>query len=491
MQKLNRSLLFTESNTVYSSGEDTPIDLKLDMLLPEGTAELFRVRPTEKGLLLRREFFAGILADRENAAARFKKRLAMLDRAEEAYKALEGAVCDNARYCIFFEYAKRMVEIYRVFAEDFGYGELYSGFSSYFADAVRNEDFAELCGKLESVAQADNRIGALNLNADGEKIKVSREIPVSMRERIARCLEAYGISAPDSERKRMLIQKSIIDASATLYPAEFAEFAEFYRVYGDFFDRSVFDTAPEFRLAIGIIDLVGRAEAAGLPYCFPSVSEAKKIKLYDVYDIALLLKGDVTIVPNDGVFTSDEPFFYLTGANGGGKTTYLRAMGNAVLMFLFGAPVFCRGGECCLLDGVHTHFPKDERFEGSGRFADEQKRVETILSACENAEGRGNSLILLNETYSTTNEEKATVCTSELARRLHGSGNFGLYITHQHGVDEAVVPFLGVLVDEQDRNRRTYRIERRRLKNRSFAADILAKYGITAEGLGTLLRGNG
>ena len=137
---------------------------------------------------------------------------------------------------------------------------------------------------------------------------------------------------------------------------------------------------------------------------------------------------------------------------------------------------------------VHTHFPKDERFEGSGRFADEQKRVDVILNACQNSEGHGNSLILLNETYSTTNEEKATVCTSELARNLYKSGNLGLYITHQHGVDEAVVPFLGVMVDELDKNRRTYRIERRRLKNRSFAADILAKYGITEEGLTQLLK---
>ena len=488
MQKLNRSLLFTELNTELSSGEDTPLDLKLDMLLPEGTESLFRVKPTEKGLLLRREFFSKILSDRQSAIQRFENALTLLYGAEAAYKALESAVCDNAKCYVFCEYALRMTEIYRVLAEDHGYGELYGGFSSYFADAVASEEFAELCAKLETVYKAKERIGALDLNAEGEKIKISRETPVSMREKVALCLDAYGISLPATDRKRALIQKGIVDAAATLYPAEFAEFAEFYRVYGDFFDRTVFGIVTEFRLAIGIIRLVERADKAGVPHCFPALSEAKKIKLYDVYDIALLLKDGVSIVPNDGVFTSDEPFFYLTGANGGGKTTYLRAMGNAVLMFLFGAPVFCRSGECCLLDGVHTHFPKDERFEGSGRFADEQKRVDGILSACENAEGHGNSLILLNETYSTTNEEKATVCTSELARRLHASGNFGLYITHQHGVDEAVVPFLGVLVDEQDRNRRTYRIERRRLKNRSFAADILAKYGITAEELSELLR---
>lgn len=489
MQRLTRSLLFTDLNTEYSSGADTPIDLKLDMLLPEGTAELFRIKPTEKGLLLRREFFSDILADRESSVARFEKALSLLAHAEEAKQALEGAVCDNAKYYIFVEYAARMSEIYRVFAEKAELGELYDGFCSYFSEAISSPEFGALNNKLNDILESRERIGFLDLNAENEKIKVSRENPASMREKLRLCLEAYGIPMPDSENKFIPLQKSIVDAAAALYPAEFADFAEFYRVYGDFFDDSVFKTALEFRLAVGIIRLVEKAERAGVPYCFPQLSEAKKIKLYDVYDIALLLKGDVKIVPNDGIFTADEPFFYLTGANGGGKTTYLRALGNAVLSFLFGAPVFCRGGECCLLDAVHTHFPKDERFEGSGRFADEQKRVDEILSLCDNGEGRGNSLVLLNETYSTTNEEKATVCTSLLARKLHASGNFGLYITHQHGVDETVVPFLGVLVDEQDKNRRTYRIERRRLKNRSFAADILAKYGITAEELGKLLRG--
>ncbi|MBQ9116571.1 MAG: hypothetical protein IJY04_06065, partial [Clostridia bacterium] len=105
MQRLTRSLLFTDLNTEYSSGADTPIDLKLDMLLPEGTAELFCVKPTEKGLLLRRKFFSDILADRESSVARFEKALSLLARAEEAKQALEGAVCDNAKYYIFVEYA--------------------------------------------------------------------------------------------------------------------------------------------------------------------------------------------------------------------------------------------------------------------------------------------------------------------------------------------------------------------------------------------------
>ena len=201
MQRLTRSLLFTDLDTEYSSGADAPLDLKLDMLLPEGTAELFRVKPTEKGLLLRREFFSNILADRENSVDRFEKALSLLSDAEEAKEALDGAVCDNAKHYIFSEYAARMAAIYRAFSEKTELGELYGGFRSYFADAVSSPEFDAMSRKLAEISAAKERVGALDLNAEGEKIKVFRESPRSMREKLSVCLDAYGISVPESGRR--------------------------------------------------------------------------------------------------------------------------------------------------------------------------------------------------------------------------------------------------------------------------------------------------
>ncbi|MBQ9116707.1 MAG: hypothetical protein IJY04_06755 [Clostridia bacterium] len=487
MQNLHHGLLFIDETLESTFGIDTTLDLKLDALLPEGTTEFLRVRPTKEGLLLRRELFSALLRDRENAKAAINSLRELMLDAQEAFEALDSAVCDNAKYYIFSEFTTRMTSLYRAAAVPKPYGKLYGRFSGYFEAQISDTRFSELCRRLETVNEAKQRIGALDLDADGDRIKLSRQKQGTMLRKVLDCIEKYGITVTEKTQKPLVIQKAIIDATAKLYPVEFAEFTAFYNDFSDMFTPNIFESIPQITLVLGIMDLVERAEAAGVPYCFPELSSAKEIKLYDVYDVALLLKEGTKIVPNDVYFNSKEPFFYLTGANGGGKTTYLRALGNAMTLFLFGAPVFCRAGEACILDSIHTHFPKDERFEGSGRFADEQARVNEILSACIDSEGRGNSLILLNETYSTTNEEKATVCTSELAHTLYESGNFGLYITHQHGVDEKTVPFLGVLVDESDRNRRTYRIERRRLNNRSFAADILIKYGITRDGLKDIL----
>ena len=93
--------------------------------------------------------------------------------------------------------------------------------------------------------------------------------------------------------------------------------------------------------------------------------------------------------------------------------------------------------------------------------------------------------------YSTTNEELAVRSTLELAEKLKASGSFTLYITHQHGLEAAQVPFLSVIVDQDDQNRRTYRIARRLEAEGSYAADILRRYGLDEEALSRRFGGNG
>lgn len=125
-----------------------------------------------------------------------------------------------------------------------------------------------------------------------------------------------------------------------------------------------------------------------------------------------------------------------------------------------------------------THFPRDERFDSGGRFQNENALVNEILE-----EEDGQCLILLNETYSATSEELAVPLTVALAERLYKSGSFGIYITHQHGVGQTSIPFLNVVIDSDNANRRTYKIARQQGSDGSFALDILKKYNLDRESL--------
>ncbi|MBQ7720683.1 MAG: hypothetical protein IJT56_08880 [Clostridia bacterium] len=248
---------------------------------------------------------------------------------------------------------------------------------------------------------------------------------------------------------------------------------------GKFYDRSVLSYIGQLRFYLGFASAFDRVTAAGIPLIFPTISNEKKIDVRSAYDITLLAKDDMKIIPNDILFTADEPFFYLTGANGGGKTTYLRAVGTTAVMFALGCPVACESAEMSIPDGIYTHFPRDERFDENGRFMDDQNRVDAILAKAD-----GSSIVLLNETYSTTTEDIAVNLTSSLASRLYSTGVFGLYITHQLGISQNQIPYLNVVVDHTDANRRTYKVERRRADSSSYARDILLKYRLTREQLG-------
>ena len=100
----------------------------------------------------------------------------------------------------------------------------------------------------------------------------------------------------------------------------------------------------------------------------------------ELYDISLLAKNCENIVPNDADFTEYEPFCFLLGANGGGKTTYLRALGVNLILFLAGCPVFAKEAEIYPFDIVLSHFPRDERFDNTGRLDEERKRTEEMLN---------------------------------------------------------------------------------------------------------------
>lgn len=470
-------LLFSDKRTLPVSPAETITDLKLDLLLSEEVTKFLLLKAEKETLLARREMFEALLRD-ENALSKVAAIKDSLGKASVLYKAHNTTLSDKAAAFIFVHLFGEFAAFCRQATKMAGYGSLSDRFAQVFKSICETTAFIEAEQEQPAVLAVISEAATVVLKSEGENTKVARESEKNIADELRACAKELGVPLRQKENPPIVIQKDIAEAAGKLYPAQFAEAEKFADKYRTVISGEIFGYLEELTFIHGILQFTLQAKSKGIPYSFPALSDKKCIDFKNVYDITLLKKEGTVIVPNDVSFTEAEPFYYLTGANGGGKTTYIRAVGVASLLFLAGAPVFCEGGEGGLLDGVFTHFPRDERFEGSGRFFDEKKRVDAILEK-EN----GNSLILLNETFATTGEEKAVECTSELARRLYKSGSFGLYITHQHDISENEIPFLGVMIDETDRNRRTYRIEKRRLPPRSFARDILEKYGLTRAAL--------
>ena len=100
----------------------------------------------------------------------------------------------------------------------------------------------------------------------------------------------------------------------------------------------------------------------------------------------------------------------ITGANQGGKSTFLRSVGVAQLMTQCGMFVGAQSLRVNVCDGVFTHYKReeDETME-SGKLDEELARMSEIADHI----GAG-SVLLCNESFAATNEREG----SQIARQV-------------------------------------------------------------------------
>ncbi|HEV8712722.1 MAG TPA: hypothetical protein VGX03_07845 [Candidatus Binatia bacterium] len=115
------------------------------------------------------------------------------------------------------------------------------------------------------------------------------------------------------------------------------------------------------------------------------------------------------IVGND-VNADSKDLVIITGANQGGKSTFLRSVGLAQLMMQCGmfapAESFCAN----VCDRLFTHYKREEDATmKSGKLDEELSRMSDIVDNITS-----NSVLLFNESFAATNEREG----SEIARQI-------------------------------------------------------------------------
>lgn len=286
----------------------------------------------------------------------------------------------------------------------------------------------------------------------------------------------WGYDLPKEAGTRLSPGEELSDAYARLFDAEFAKLRTILSDYESVLFEAPIDLIGQMDFYLEIHGLVKRAQTVGLPVCCPNISKIRLVDLKNAWDLTLLQNGQ-PVVTNDVQFDEQTPFYFLLGANGGGKTTYLRALAINLIFFSAGCPIFAESGRMYPFAKIKTHFPRDERFSFVGRLDEEYARSEKLLVSAD-----ADSFFLYNETFSGTDEEKGLSHTLDAAEKMEKAGAFGLYVTHFHGVESRSYPILSAIVGEG--GERTYRIVPKSAGGSSFAADILKKYKLDPVSLG-------
>lgn len=206
---------------------------------------------------------------------------------------------------------------------------------------------------------------------------------------------------------------------------------------------------------VACLNLLERLNELGETICFPEAvtGDYPALSATGLYDICLALTAGRPVVGNR-LRAEGERLIFITGANQGGKSTFLRATGIAQLML--GAGMFVGGESFCadLRDGVFTHFKREEDEElESGKLDEELRRMSAIVDHI-----RPGSMLLCNESFSSTNEREGAGIARQVVQAMVDSGVKVLFVTHQFdlsgGFYAAGLPEALFLRAERDADRR-------------------------------------
>jgi hypothetical protein len=267
--------------------------------------------------------------------------------------------------------------------------------------------------------------------------------------------------------------------------------------------RIISDMLPELMYYIRWAEYVEKLQAAGFAMCKPQLLEADKREMHakGLYNIKLAqaildqnaekkdgntpVAGNDSIVVNDLDFDREHRIYILTGANRGGKTTITQAIGIAFLMAQGGIYTAADSFVFSPADNMFTHYPADEnQTMDLGRLGEESKRFRSIF-----LEATSRSLLLLNESFSTTSFEEGFYIARDVVRILRRLGVRTIFNTHMHKLamelDELNAEegdsMVASLVTETLEGKRSYRVRVAPPEGLSYAHDIAEKYGVTYE----------
>ena len=252
------------------------------------------------------------------------------------------------------------------------------------------------------------------------------------------------------------------------------------------------DLIPEFIYYVRWAEYIEKLTGQGLHFCKGTLasedSKERIMRAKAVYNLKLAsvsVKEQGEIITNDLDFDRQHLVYILTGANRGGKTTITQAIGLLFVLAQGGIYVPGDSFEFHPVDCIYTHFPADEdKTMDLGRLGEECKRFRELYSSCTK-----NSLLLLNETFSTTSFEEGYFIAKDSVKAILAKGVRTIYNTHMHklayDIEELNCAGGSVkavsLIVKTDGSNRSFKVEIAPPEGMSYANDIARKYGVTYE----------
>jgi hypothetical protein len=235
----------------------------------------------------------------------------------------------------------------------------------------------------------------------------------------------------------------------------------------------------ELGFYVGCLNLADRLAVKGVPTAVPEPAKPSSLAFScaDLRDACLELQSEDPVVGND-VAADGKPMVIITGANSGGKSTFLRSVGVAQLMMQCGLFVTAGAYQADVAHGTFTHFIRaEDPGMTSGRLDDELDRMSAI------ADHIGpHCLMLFNESFAGTNEREGSEIGYQVVRALLDAQVRVFFVTHRFEFSERFHrqhprTALFLRAERGPGGRRNYKLAVREPLPTSFGEDLYYQLG--------------
>ena len=343
------------------------------------------------------------------------------------------------------------------FAKEYGGRIKSAGIKSVLQEIENNyssEDFKKLTGEIDELkASLEKDIKSVTVGINLDKLMRPTEVmllevshePIRRKTMFERLLKKDKNAEPLSEiYTRKYKDGQVVEVEKKL-------FSELDGLCGDYVRRAnsainrcyvectdfLVRLSPQIDFYVGAKDLCERAAKLGLPVCRPEIAPKEKrlFICHDMYDpvlsnktAAMVFRGDEArpVLTNDCSLDDNARIFLITGTNNGGKTTFIRAAAVNRILAQAGLCVCASKAEISPCSHIFTHYPLEEKVGiDTSRFTEECRELKRTIESADEY-----SLVLLNESLSSTNPYDSLIIAEELLKIFADIGCSLLYTTH-------------------------------------------------------------
>ena len=398
----------------------------------------------------------------------------------------------------------------------------FTSLTSLITELAESDYYRELNQKLEELTQRVREIksvtvgvnldaqlrpssaGVLSVNAEPFKSGdvLDKILRLNFKNDQYTCIaNLVPFNKKQNENQKMALSLAFNSAINDVYKSSLRSWKKIVQTYVLENTEFLLNLMPEFEFLVRGTQMLLALKEKGCSLTIPEIRPmAERAFAADqLYNPCVALKIEEEIVPNDVIFDKDATIYVLTGPNRGGKSVITCAIGLAQVMLQLGMYVPANHAVISPVDGIYTHFPTGaEDTIDKGRLGEECARLGEIFDCVTE-----HSLVLLDESLSSTGSYEASYIAAEVLGGLAHIGCRCLFSTHLHelaaeidNINKRSLADGGVAIDTlvagiEGEGKRSFVITRAKPDGKSYARDIAKSYGLTYESILQRLESNG